>query len=73
MVQNQPTTDNSGMGVVLGILLAVVIVVGAFFFLRGGDDLPSAEPAAGMDTPATSGMDSPSDTYPATPSPAPAQ
>lgn len=30
----QTTNDNSGMGVVLGILIAVLIVIGGFFFLK---------------------------------------
>jgi hypothetical protein len=32
------STDNSGMGVVLGILIAVLLAVGAYFFIqsRGG-------------------------------------
>ncbi len=28
------TNDNSGMGVILGILVAVLLVVGGFFFLK---------------------------------------
>lgn len=34
MAQSPNTSDNSGMGVVLGILIAVLLVVGGFFFLR---------------------------------------
>lgn len=30
----QTTNDNSGMGVILGILVAVLLVVGGFFFLK---------------------------------------
>lgn len=35
-----PRSDNSGMGVVLGILLAVLIVVGGYFFLKNEGTLP---------------------------------
>ena len=37
---NVPRSDNSGMGVILGILLAVLIVVGGYFFLKNEGTLP---------------------------------
>ena len=40
MVQTTNTSDNSGMGVILGILLAVLIVVGGYFFLRSEGSIP---------------------------------
>lgn len=65
MAQTQ-NSDNSGMGVVLGIVIAVLIAVGGYFFLQsqgmiGGNadtttvniEAPSlTEPAAGNSEPA---------------------
>lgn len=36
----QTANDNSGMGVILGVILAVVIAIGAYFFIKseGGLD-----------------------------------
>ena len=52
MVQEtRTTTDGSGNGVVIGILLAVVIGAGAFFFIKS-NDTASVEPAAGIESPA---------------------
>lgn len=49
----QTTNDNSGMGVVLGVILAVLIVVGGFFFLRseGMVDTSTGTTTAGMQSP----------------------
>lgn len=47
MAQN----DNSGMGVVLGILLAVVVIVGAYFFFQSNGTPNALEPAAGIEAP----------------------
>ena len=65
MAQTTNTSDNSSMGVVLGILIAVLLVVGGFFFLKSqgvvGDGtttanieapdvtVNNAEPAAGTE------------------------
>lgn len=45
--------DGSGTGVVLGILLAVVIAVGAYFFIQNRNDTTTLEPAAGVATSTT--------------------
>jgi len=57
------SSDNSGMGVVLGIILAVVLALAAYFFMVRGDggndtniDLPDVNvsaPATGGNGPAT--------------------
>lgn len=75
--QTRTTTDGSGNGVIIGILLAVVIAVGAYFFIKGNDNA-ALEPAAGIETPAgETDVDvniTPNDTAPApAPTPAPAQ
>lgn len=75
--QTRTTTDGSGNGVIIGILLAVVIAVGAYFFIKGNDNT-ALEPAAGIETPAgETDVDvnvMPNDTAPApAPTPAPAQ
>jgi hypothetical protein len=59
MAQNQ-TTDNSGTGVVLGVLLAIVIAIGAYFFIQNRDDdaTNTLEPAAGIEAP-TNDTDTP--------------
>ncbi len=45
---NQPPRESSGMGVVLGILLAVVVAVGAYFFMQNRNiDATGLEPASG--------------------------
>ena len=49
MAQNT-TNDSSGMGVVLGILLAVVVAIGAYFFIANRDGATGLEPAAGDTT-----------------------
>ena len=74
MVQpTRTTTDGSGNGVIIGILLAVVIAVGAYFFMKSNDNT-ALEPAAGIETPAgETNADvnvMPSDAVP-TPAPAP--
>lgn len=54
MVQNPntvPASDNSGMGVVLGILLAVLIVVGGFFFLRSQGVIETGTTTANIEAP----------------------
>jgi hypothetical protein len=66
MVQNynqQPPRqqpESSGIGVVLGILLVVVIAVGAYFFIQNRNgDRTGLEPAAGntaMEAPDTSAI-----------------
>lgn len=33
------TTDNSGTGVILGILVTVMLVVGGYFFLKSNGEL----------------------------------
>jgi hypothetical protein len=48
---NQQSDERAGMGVVLGIILAVVIAIGAYFFMQNRDGSSDLEPAAGMDTP----------------------
>ncbi len=66
MAQTTNTSDNSGMGVIAGILIAVLLVVGGYFFIQGRDtagtgrdvavniETPSnAEPAAGNAAPQT--------------------
>lgn len=54
MVQNynqQPPRESSGMGVMLGILLAVVIAIGGYFFMQNRNvDNAALEPAAGNTT-----------------------
>src|SRR4051812_33223801 len=35
--------DNSGMGVVLGVLVAIVVVVGAYFFLNNRTDIGAGD------------------------------
>jgi hypothetical protein len=40
---NPNTNDNSGVGVVLGILLAVIIAVGAYFFIKNEGAIPGSE------------------------------
>lgn len=77
--QTRTTADGSGNGVIIGILLAVVIAVGAYFFIKGNDNT-ALEPAAGVETPVTGDARMvpadnnafPSETAPA-PQPAPAQ
>lgn len=45
---NQPPRESSGMGVVLGVLLAIVVAVGAYFFMQNRNvDATGLEPAAG--------------------------
>jgi len=45
-------TDNSGVGVILGILVAVVLVVGAYFFLKSeGAISPSADQVTNIKMP----------------------
>lgn len=75
---NPPPRESSGMGVVLGVLLAVVVAIGAYFFMQNRNlDNAALEPAAGTEAPATGGMMAqPSNTAPApapetSPSPAP--
>ena len=51
MAQTTNTSDNSGMGVVLGILLAVLIVVGGYFFLRSEGALPQGSTTANIEAP----------------------
>jgi hypothetical protein len=47
-----PPSDNSGMGVVLGILIAVLLVVGGFFFLRAqGVIEPGTSTATNIEAP----------------------
>ncbi len=69
----QTTNESSGMGVVLGILLAVVIAIGAYFFLTGGNSPDSLEPAAGTMASApgdqTGTMDTPDTATSPTPAP----
>ncbi len=48
---NPPPRESSGMGVVLGVLLAVVIAVGAYFFMQNRNmENAGLEPAAGNTT-----------------------
>jgi len=50
-------TDGSGVGVFFGIVLAIAIVVGAYFFIQNRNmDNTALEPAAGTEAPATGGM-----------------
>ena len=51
MAQAPDTSDNSGMGVVLGILLAVLIVVGGFFFLRSQGMMGDGTSTANIEAP----------------------
>ncbi len=67
----QTTSDNSGMGVVLGILLAIVVAVGAYFFMRG-NDAGNIEPAAGNEAIVNTTEPAPAEDAPA-PVPAPAR
>ncbi len=78
--QTRTTADGSGNGVIIGILLAVVIAVGAYFFLKSNDNA-ALEPAAGIEstvdgsattTPPRDNNAFPSDTAPA-PTQAPAR
>lgn len=67
---NPNNNDNSGVGVVLGILLAVIIAVGAYFFIKNEDGMPGTETTnVNIEAPdvAPSGGDNNS------PAPAPAQ
>lgn len=51
MVQTTNTSDNSGMGVVLGILIAVLLVVGGFFFLRSQGMIETGTATANIEAP----------------------
>ena len=69
--------DNSGVGVVLGIVLAVVIAIGAYFFFKNEGALPGTETTnISVEAPdvAPSAGDNTVDDVPTTPSaPNPAQ
>ena len=72
---NVPRSDNSGMGVILGILLAVLIVVGGYFFLKSEGTLPDNATTANIEAPdVTINTAEPAAGEPAgnTPAPAPA-
>lgn len=47
------TNDNSGMGVVLGILIAVVFAVGGYFFVKkeGGLNSPNTTTTTNIEMP----------------------
>ena len=47
----QTTNDNSGMGVVLGIVIAVLLVVGGFFFLRSQGVVGEGATTANIEAP----------------------
>lgn len=48
---NVPPSDNSGMGVILGILITVLLVVGGFFFLRSQGVVEGGTPTANIEGP----------------------
>ena len=37
------TNDNSGIGVILGVILAIVIAIGAYFFIKSEGGLEGAQ------------------------------
>lgn len=45
------TSDNSGMGVVLGILIAVVLAVGAYFFIQNQGGLGGSTSTTNIEMP----------------------
>lgn len=51
MAQATNASDNSGMGVVLGILIAVLLVVGGFFFLRSQGVIETGTTTANIEAP----------------------
>lgn len=68
----QQTNNSSGAGVFFGIVLAIAVIVGAYFYIRDYNaDKSMLEPAAGTETPAGGNMTgAPSG---ATPEPPPAR
>ena len=65
--------DNSGTAVVLGILLAVIIAIGAYFFMKNETGLPGTETTnISVEAPdvAPSAGNNTVDDVPTTPSPA---
>lgn len=74
--QTRTTADGSGNGVIIGILLAVVIAVGAYFFLKSNNNA-ALEPAAGVEAPLAGDTTTPAgnNAFPSetAPAPAPAQ
>lgn len=62
----QHTNNNSGTGVFLGIVLAIAVIVGAYFYIQNRSaDNAALEPAAGTESPTNDGMmGGPSDTAP---------
>lgn len=65
----QQPNNSSGVGVFFGIVLAIAVIAGAYFFIQNRNAATvGLEPAAGTETPATGGMmgGAPSDTAPET-------
>ncbi|HEU4839060.1 MAG TPA: hypothetical protein VFS88_06585 [Micavibrio sp.] len=61
----QQTNNNSGMGVFFGIVLAIAVIVGAYFYIQNHSaDNGALEPAAGTESLTNGDTDGPSDTAP---------
>lgn len=45
------TTDNSGTGVILGILITVLLVVGGYFFLKSNGDIGNKTTTTNIEMP----------------------
>jgi hypothetical protein len=62
----QQTNNSSGMGVFFGIVLAIAVIVGAYFYIQNRSaDNAALEPAAGTESPTNNDMmGGPSDTAP---------